>query len=138
MHDSFDPLKSSSECFYVFIQAPGPAQPTPATANFEISLANYTVASFTSSEQTAFKTQIIYFLGVAPSTVTVDLQNIRAGSIIFNTVVTFLSGDATRAASLLAVIQQASQLCTPRARIVQHLAGRLQPNPKACIRKNTQ
>ena len=78
------------------------------TSTFEISLSNYTVATFTTSEQAAFISQIISYLRLSSSQVSVSLTNIRDGSIIFNTIVTLINGDATAAAALLATIQQVS------------------------------
>ncbi|KAK9845563.1 hypothetical protein WJX84_008052, partial [Apatococcus fuscideae] len=108
-----DTAQALSDSVAASATAPGPTQPKPATVSFEISLSSYTVDSFTDAVKTAFKATLIEYLRLSTNQVTVDLQDIRPGSIIFNTVVTFLNGDITAAATLLATIQQASQESIP-------------------------
>ncbi|KAK9864414.1 hypothetical protein WJX84_010922 [Apatococcus fuscideae] len=87
--------------------AAAPSQPPPPpSTSFEVTLAQYTVASFNSTYQDAFQETLEDYLELSPSDLSITLSNFHDGSLIFTTLVVFLNGDAAAAAHLYAVLNQ--------------------------------
>ena len=80
--------------------------PPPPSTSFEVTLAQYTVASFNSTYQDAFQETLEDYLELSPSDLSITLSNFHDGSLIFTTLVVFLNGDAAAAAHLYAVLNQ--------------------------------
>ncbi len=91
-------------------------QAIPPTARFDVTLSDQTVATFDTQQQGNFKNSLYTFLntqGISQDEANVALQNIRAGSVLFTTVISFLQSDATingAASTLIATLARVSLL----------------------------